>query len=223
MSDTIAVETAANSEVERPSDEAGRPIGEAERPSDGRKQHGMLYGIFRGMAFAVAVLIIAVCAAGFVVPRFINAVPLAVLTGSMEPTYSPGDLVISQKVDAADVEIGDVVTFQPESGDPTLVTHRVIAKTVGADGATVTTQGDANGAPDEPLVAEQIKGEVIYSVPYVGHLSAALDAGTKSLLAAGIGVVLIGYAIYTMSSTAAQRRRRETDVRDAGTREASTS
>ncbi|WP_051299121.1 signal peptidase I [Arthrobacter castelli] len=181
---------------------------EAEQPQDRPKQHRMLHGVFRGMLFAVAVLIIAVCAAGFVVPRFINAVPLAVLTGSMEPTYSPGDLVVSQQVDAADVEIGDVVTFQPESGDPTLVTHRVIAKTVGAEGTTITTQGDANGAADEPLVPEQVKGEVIYSVPYLGHVSAALDAGTKSLLAAGAGVVLIGYAIFTVVG-AGRRRRRE--------------
>ncbi|GAB3267812.1 S24/S26 family peptidase [Arthrobacter pigmenti] len=217
MSDTIAEDTAANiDDVEGSKDEAERPT-DGERPNEGAersegepKQRGILYGMFRGMALALAVLIIAVCAAGFVVPRFINAVPLAVLTGSMEPVYSPGDLVISQKVDAADIEIGDVVTFQPESGDPTLVTHRVIAKTIGGEGAaTITTQGDANGAADEPIVAEQVKGEVIYSVPYLGHLSAALDAGTKSMLAAGIGVILIGYAVYTMSSTAVQRRRRE--------------
>ena len=49
---------------------------------------------------------------------------MAVLSGSMEPTYHVGGLVFVQKVDPSDVEVGDSITFT--IGNDTVVTHRVI-------------------------------------------------------------------------------------------------
>ncbi|MGC5617007.1 signal peptidase I [Georgenia sp. Z1491] len=134
-------------------------------------RHELWGGVARGFIAVVAVLAVLVAAAAFIVPRFMGWVPLTILSGSMEPTYSPGDVVVVDP-DYADPVIGDVVTVQPVSGDPTLVTHRIIGVTVGNDGALgVTTQGDANDAVDDPVTMEQIQGQVIYGVPWVGHLT----------------------------------------------------
>ena len=82
-----------------------------------------------------------------------------VLSGSMEPVYSPGDLLIVKKADH--YQLGDIVVYQTGQN---LVVHRIINQ----DGDMVTTQGDANNAPDEPFPEEQIKGISIGCIPLVG-------------------------------------------------------
>lgn len=82
-----------------------------------------------------------------------------VLSGSMEPTYSAGDLLVVKKTDH--YQTGDIVVYQ--SGR-SLVVHRIIDM----NGETVTTQGDANNAPDEPFAVSQIKGISVGSIPFVG-------------------------------------------------------
>ncbi|MFF2620422.1 signal peptidase I [Oerskovia jenensis] len=150
----------------------------------------------RAASVALSVLVVAVLAlavAVVAVPKALGAVPLTVLSGSMEPVLSPGDVVVVRPVAADDLRIGDVVTFQPVSDDPSLVTHRVvgIGSTGGAAGS-FTTRGDANGADDEPIVADQVVGRVAYSVPLVGHLTNASWGPTAVTVAAA---ALIGYGL----------------------------
>ena len=46
--------------------------------------------------------------------------------------------------------------------------------------AFICIQGDANNAPDpEPLMPKQIKGVVVYHLPYVGHIALGIDGPTK--------------------------------------------
>ncbi|MCC2333735.1 signal peptidase I [Cellulomonas wangsupingiae] len=157
---------------------------------------------------AVMVVLLLVAAVVTVVPRLIGAVPLTVLSGSMEPTISAGDLVVVRPTDPADLRIGDVVTVQPVSDDPTLVTHRIVGVTHGSDGiAGFVTQGDANEHADEPVVPEQVMGRVVYTVPLVGHVT----HGTWGpYVAAAVGV---GLVVYGVVMVALPRRDRE-EVRD---------
>lgn len=148
---------------------------------------------------------LALAAALVVVPKALGAVPLTVLTGSMRPALSPGDVVVVRPVEATDVRVGDVITFQPRSGDPALVTHRVVGLQWGAgDAPTFVTRGDANDAADDPVVADQVKGRVAYSVPWVGHLTNA-SWGTTAVTVAG--AALLVYAVGALVLPA--RRRRE--------------
>lgn len=82
-----------------------------------------------------------------------------VLSGSMEPVYSPGDLLVVKKADH--YQIGDIVVYQTGQN---LVVHRIIDQ----NGTMVTTQGDANNAPDEPFPQERIKGISVGCIPLVG-------------------------------------------------------
>ncbi|WP_120003237.1 signal peptidase I [Nesterenkonia muleiensis] len=159
--------------------------------------------VVSGGAFVLLLAVLAVAIAVAVVPRAMNGAPLTVLSGSMEPTYSPGDMVISVPRDS--YAIGDVVTFQPVSGDPTLVTHRITGVRQGPDGITYVTQGDANGAPDDPIVANQVMGKVIYHVPYIGHVANVMGQDRQTLIIiAGGG--LLGYGIYAVGSSMMARR-----------------
>jgi signal peptidase len=145
-----------------------------------------------------------------VVPRLNDGAALTVLTGSMEPTLAPGDMIVVKGVNEAnaesEVQIGDVITFMPYPDDPTLITHRVISKSINpVEGTTYVTQGDANTAPDEPITAKQIRGEFMYAVPYIGHVTSWFSNNVPWAVAAG-GAVLISYGLFSVIRGAGRRR-----------------
>ncbi|HEY4558032.1 MAG TPA: signal peptidase I [Enteractinococcus sp.] len=167
---------------------------------------GVLRGVVSGMFSAVLVGLLLLVLAVTVIPKVLGGAGLAVLSGSMEPTYSPGDMVIS--VPQEDYAIGDVVTFQPVSGDPTLVTHRIVGHRGGDHGVSYVTRGDANANEDDPIVHAQIMGKVIYHVPYVGYVTQAFGEH-RSLLIGIAATGLFGYAAYAISFGLIQDRRRK--------------
>ncbi len=160
-----------------------------------RRHDSALSGVLSVLMWAVLLVVVAAVAVLVVVPKALGGTTLTVLTGSMEPTFSPGDVVAVRTVSdpAAEVHVGDVVTFQPVSGDPTLVTHRVVAKRISAAGTTFVTRGDANGADDDPIEPAQIQAVAVYSVPWVGHVSLWLGE-RKGLAVALVAAALLGYA-----------------------------
>ncbi len=160
-----------------------------------RRHDSALSGVLSVLMWAVLLVVVAAVAVLVVVPKALGGTTLTVLTGSMEPTFSPGDVVAVRTVSdpATEVHVGDVVTFQPVSGDPTLVTHRVVAKRISAAGTTFVTRGDANGADDDPIEPAQIQAVAVYSVPWVGHVSLWLGE-RKGLAVALVAAALLGYA-----------------------------
>jgi signal peptidase len=171
-------------------------------------------GVLEVLRWAVAALVLGLVLALVVVPRALGGSALTVLSGSMEPRLSPGDVVALRGVDdpAATTQVGDVITFQPTSDDPTLITHRVVAKKFATDGTWFVTRGDANGADDDPIQAVQIKGVVMYSVPWIGY--ATLWAGNRTgLLAAVGGVALFAYGAFMVLRP---ERRRSAVAADGG-------
>jgi signal peptidase len=89
----------------------------------------------------------------------------AVHTGSMTPTYTPGDLVVDAPADALP-RVGSVITFR--SGGPDgVTTHRVHGRTA----AGLQTKGDANRTPDvTPVPLASVVGRVLTGVPDAGYV-----------------------------------------------------
>jgi signal peptidase len=146
-----------------------------------------------------------------VVPRLAGATPYTVLTSSMEPTYPPGTLVVVRPVPVEDIGVGDVITYQLESGRPAVVTHRVVAvgASIGSGKRTFTTRGDANGADDPaPVRPVQVRGVLWYHVPFLGRVSTALDGDQRQLATYGVAAGLLGYAALMFASSISTRRRR---------------
>lgn len=141
------------------------------------------------------------------VPRLIGATPYTVLTDSMTGTAPAGSIVVVEPVPFDELGMGDIITYQLRSGEPTVVTHRVVGIDVVENETRLRTQGDANPAPDaSPVREEQVKGKVIYHAPWVGYLSAALGTGTRTVLARVLGVVLISYAVFVVLRGLARKR-----------------
>ena len=61
------------------------------------------------------------------VPAIGGVSPLIVLTDSMLPEISSGDLIIAEKIDAGQIKVGDVISFfDPAGNGSSVVTHRVL-------------------------------------------------------------------------------------------------
>ena len=92
------------------------------------------------------------------VPSIGGNAPLIVLTGSMDPTIKAGDLIVTKKVDAKDVKVGDVISFfDPEGNGSSIVTHRVIGIEIDETSGEIffRTQGDNNDIADMTPVPER--------------------------------------------------------------------
>ncbi|WP_052259966.1 signal peptidase I [Pseudarthrobacter phenanthrenivorans] len=148
-------------------------------------------------------------AASQIVSKYSQGQPLqrmTVLTQSMQPVYFPGDdVIIQHQDDVRSYKVGDVVTYQPVSGDASfLITHRITSVSLGNGPDSVngvagfTTKGDANNIPDEPIVPGQVVGKVMYGVPYVGYVNqwfAGISVATKLQWLGGCAVA---FALWVM-------------------------
>jgi signal peptidase len=183
----------------------------------------VLAGVAKLLVAVAALAVIAAVVVLVAVPRVMGWMPLTILSGSMEPTIPVGSQVvvdpITDEEDVARIQVGDVVTFMPWPDDPTLVTHRVVTRSVGTDGAvTVTTQGDANDAPDGlDLTERELRAVVRYHVPYAGYVARVLDQDQKTLGAAALAGGLCLYAAAELLLAARDRRRDASRSAGAGT------
>lgn len=97
-----------------------------------------------------------------------------VLSGSMEPAFPVGSLLVVSPIDASQVEPGMAVTFVDPVDETRIVTHRVMRRTPG-DSLGFVTRGDANPADDPfPVPARSIRGRILWSVVGLGTVIDAL-------------------------------------------------
>lgn len=97
---------------------------------------------------------------------------LKVETGSMEPEYPIGTIIVSKKVDVKTLKVGDVISFYSTSEDISgrINTHRIVEVTSSMVGTPVfITKGDANSNPDpESVSSVMVIGKVVYNIGTVG-------------------------------------------------------
>jgi len=192
-----------------------------EASDEAPQQRGLWSYIGLGLSWGLLGLVSLVAALVVVVPAVTGSTPYTIITSSMEPGYPPGTLVIVRPVEADDVRIGSVITYQLESGKPEVVTHRVIEiiqPSVAGEDPRFVTKGDANGVPDdEPVMDVQIRGEVWYSVPLIGWVNNVVNGDMRSVIIPIVAGVLFLYAGYQVV-TAVVMRRRERREADASAR-----
>lgn len=134
----------------------------------------------------LVLIFLAVLAALLLVPRIFGYETLAVLSGSMEPEISVGEIVYAKEVAPEELKVGDVLTYQVNGS--TMVTHRIVE--VDAENKRFITKGDANDAVDgSPVTYDQVVGRADYHVPYLGYISIYMR--TPLGLAAVCGVVFL--------------------------------
>lgn len=116
-------------------------------------------------------------------PTVFGYAQLTVISGSMEPTFSAGDILIIHREES--YQVGDVISFWDEGG---LTTHRIIGQ--GSEG--FTTKGDFNNAEDSrPVTANEIAGRVVLVIPLAGQLILFLRTPLGFLLLLLLGLLLL--------------------------------
>jgi signal peptidase len=142
----------------------------AETTTDGtaavRRGNRTLVGVFGLLVILALVAPFAV----FAVPQVVGADEgFVVLSGSMEPYMSAGDVVIVESVRPRNLRVGDVITFERGGDVPT--THRVIERIQDENGLGLRTMGDANEDPDAGVVRPaEVIGRVAFVIPVIGFV-----------------------------------------------------
>jgi signal peptidase len=176
------------------------------------REHGLLYYIGLGLSFGLLAFVLLLAALVVIVPAATRSTPYTILTSSMEPGMPPGTLVIVKPIDPDDIRIGTIITYQIDSGEPAVVTHRVVeiqGPTLPDGDSTFITKGDANSAPDgKPVMTVQIRGAVWYSVPYVGWVNNIVNGDLRAVVIPIVAGLLFLYAGWMIVSNSIQRRRR---------------
>ena len=124
----------------------------------------------------VPVFVLIAMLAGFVMGLF-KYQPIAVLSGSMSPTFNRGDAVVINKLNTTEkykLKEGDIIQFV--SGTKYVV-HRIVEITNDEYGNKLfVTKGDHNNTIDANKVAiEDVIGKVSFVVPYIGYPSVWLS------------------------------------------------
>jgi len=154
----------------------------------------------------VAAVAGAICMALVVLALTANITLIMFRTGSMSPTIPAGSVAVVQRVDAAQVEVGDVVTVDREDELP--VTHRVTSVERGASESEriITMRGDANATDDPfPYTVTSVR-TVLFSIPGIASVIVGMgDPWVLGGLTAGATVLVI-WAFWPRSGSAATRK-----------------
>jgi signal peptidase I len=138
--------------------------------------------------FAVATLAIAM-----ILPIVNGWRTTTVMSNSMAPTLSEGDVVAFAEFDGSLLDIGTIVQFEDAVREDSTITHRIIG--FNADG-TYETKGDANQGADSVKVApSSITGVAQMVSPYAGL--------PHFWLATGQYLPLVAWIIATIAAAAA--------------------
>lgn len=131
-----------------------------------------------------------------------------VMTGSMEPNYNIGDLIVVKHVKQDEIKIDDVITFDV-GNDRDTISHRVIDTKEQDGNIQYQTKGDNNNAPDTELVDyDQIQGKVIFKISKFGMILTELTTGTGAIV-----IVAIAILSYLRASRSEEKRIAREDAR----------
>ena len=141
----------------------------------------------------VLVLILIVVAVLLAGVRLVGLRPLTVLSGSMEPVYSAGDLIYVKEVDYRDLKEGDIITFM--LSEDTIATHRIVGIVPDENEPGIVryrTKGDANDAEDGSLVhCKNVVGKPVWSLPKMGFVANYIQNPPGSYISISVGAVLM--------------------------------
>lgn len=140
--------------------------------------------------------------------RLVGLQVFNVISGSMEPTYSVGDLIYVKTVDPDSVKVGDPITFVLNE-ELVVATHRVVA--VDRENRHFTTKGDANSTEDAaPVHFNNLVGIPVFSIPLLGYVSAYIQSPPGMYVAIALGVVLLA-AVFLPDFLEKKTKKQEND------------
>ena len=124
--------------------------------------------------------------------------PTIIASGSMRPTLDVGDIAITVQTSPNNIEVGDIIQYRRE-GEAAPTIHRVVEIYESGGTTHITTKGDANTAPDDPITTTQTIGKVIYTIPKLGWISIYTKTAIATIWSILSANVTLAYA--TLATT----------------------
>ena len=141
------------------------------------------------VASTVIVVLVVLLAIFLMGSRLVGLQVFNVVSGSMEPTYSVGDLLYVKHVDPDSVKVGDPITFVLNE-DLVVATHRVVS--IDRENNQFITKGDANETADaNPVHFNNLIGVPVFSIPLLGYVSAFIQNPPGKYIAIVCGIALL--------------------------------
>jgi len=174
----------------------------------------MRLNLRRHVSDVVFIAVVLILLARFISITEVKPMPVSVvLSGSMEPTLSKGDVVFWAPCRIADISPGDIIVYKSYIQKDVYVLHRVVEIREENGETLLVTKGDANEYTDqsgphvvEPYIRENhLVGKVVgiggvpLKIPFLGHVFIALgsagDFVSKSISSAGTPFAAVPLAI----------------------------
>ena len=168
----------------------------------------------RAVSGLLLLLTVAV-AAVYLVPKLLGYDLYVITTGSMAGTADPGALVVSERVPAGELAVGDVITFVPPAGSGVdhLVTHRITGIAPDGSGSrSFTTRGDANASTDPWTftLTSDVQPRMVWTAPALG--TPVLWLADPEVRRAAIGVPAVAIALLALADVVGVLRPRRPEA-----------
>jgi len=148
----------------------------------------------------------------------------SVSSGSMQPAYNVGDLLVLQNIPSDRLQVDDVIVFEVSTRSYDIV-HRIIdIRHRSLDGKLYfRTKGDNNPYPDYwrgtecwfgMIPQENVIGKVIFSVPLVGYVSLAVMSEYGVLVIGAVILLIILISIPFGKPTSPEDEEKITNSKD---------
>ena len=169
---------------------------------------GVLPLLGRALSYVLLLTVAMAALAMIVIPLATGSQTYSVLTSSMAPKYAPGTFLVVKPTPFEALRVGDVITYQIESGKPGVISHRIISIGASQSGEReVRTQGDNNSLPDpNPVLGVQVKGKLFYAIPWVGFIANSVGQERDSIIPI-LAAVFIGFGALSMVRGALEKKR----------------
>lgn len=153
----------------------------------------------------VLVVLVVIFAVFLMGSRLVGLQVYNIVSPSMEPHYSVGDLIYVKSVDPDSVKVGDPITFVLNE-DLVVATHRVVA--IDSENRQFTTKGDANKTEDAaPVHFNNLIGVPVFAIPLMGYVSAFIQKPPGMYIAIAFGIMLL--AVVFLPDILAKKNKKE--------------
>lgn len=122
-----------------------------------------------------------------------------------------GDLIFSQKIEPAELKVGDVISYME---DKSVVTHRIVRVNSEGGKLSFTTKGDFNNGVDtgDPVAAENVVGIYKARVPALGDFIFFLQQPVG--MAIFIGVPVLAFVIFDIIRRSRNNKKADTKAEE---------
>ncbi|MBQ8514603.1 MAG: signal peptidase I [Ruminococcus sp.] len=118
-----------------------------------------------------------------------------VLSGSMEPDYPTGSLILVKDAEPEELVAGDVITYKLSGG--TIATHRIVEVLSEGGEISFRTKGDANEQADAALTqGSAVIGTPVFMIPKAGIIANYVQSpeGRPVVITVGAALILFVFA-----------------------------